>query len=77
MSPVIMYETTNCPRCNALNHELDKRSIEYTSVDVGTDGDAATMLSKRGFDLLPVISKDDKFFTEPLLDKQLKFIMED
>lgn len=77
MSQVIIYGTTNCPRCNALKHELDKRSIEYTSVDVRTDADAATMLSKRGFDLLPVISKDDKFFAEPLLEKQLKFIMED
>lgn len=76
MSQLFIYGTANCPKCQALKYQLDKRKIEYTYVDVRKDINAAAELELHGLDLLPVLSRDGKFFSDTSLEKQIQFAME-
>lgn len=52
MDKIVLY-STNCPMCNMLKSELDKRNIDYT---VCTD---VNEMLERGFKAAPVLQVGD------------------
>lgn len=55
MKNVTVYSLPNCKNCNTAKHELDKRGIAYTTVDLSEDVKALETIKGRGFKSAPVV----------------------
>lgn len=54
---ITLYTKPNCVQCTATKRALDKRGLEYTSVDVSVDGEALDLITKDwGFQQAPVVA---------------------
>lgn len=52
---VTVYTKPACTQCNATYRTLDKKGIEYQSVDITEDADALERLKALGFGSAPVV----------------------
>ncbi len=53
---VTVYTKPACVQCKATYRALDKKGIEYTSVDISVDPDALEQLKALGYQQAPVVT---------------------
>lgn len=56
---VTVYSKPACPACTATYRALDKKGIEYTTLDISVDADALEGLKALGFQQAPVVAAGD------------------
>lgn len=56
---VVVYSKPGCQPCKATYRALDKRGIEYTSIDVSTDPEALEYAKSLGHMESPVVVAGD------------------
>lgn len=67
---VMVYSTVTCPHCHMAKKYLDEKNIQYESIDVGADRDAAMALVERtGQMAVPVIEIGDELIVGFQKDK--------
>ena len=57
--PITIYTKPNCGQCDATKRRLDKRGLEYRSVDITEDAAAYEHILGLGYLQAPVVVVDD------------------
>ena len=73
MSQLTLYGTLGCNMCRALKQPLTCKHIDFKYVDIREDKEAAQKLIDKGFSTLPVLSRDDTYYTDQSLHKLIEF----
>lgn len=55
---ITVYSKPACVQCNATYRHLDKKGLEYTTVDISKDPDARQTIMDKGFMRAPVVVVD-------------------
>lgn len=62
---ITVYTTPTCRYCPLVKRYLDGKGIEYQTVDIEADREAAQMLWDKGYRSVPVTSDGVTFVTGP------------
>lgn len=55
---ITVYSKPACVQCNATYRHLDKKGLEYITVDISKDPDARQTIMDKGFMAAPVVVVD-------------------
>lgn len=55
MSEITIYTLPNCVQCDTTKKLMDRLGLEYTSIDLSTDQEAAKKVMDMGYKQAPVV----------------------
>ena len=59
---VTVYSKPNCVQCTATKNYLDKKGIEYNTVDITQDSAALDLILDKGFKAAPVVNAGEEWW---------------
>ena len=51
----VVYTKENCVQCTATKRRMDKKGIQYDTIDVSQNSDVRDLLIEEGFTQMPVV----------------------
>jgi glutaredoxin-like protein NrdH len=67
---VIVYTTPLCAPCEALKRSLSARGIDFTTIDLLMDEEAADRLEEKGIRSAPVLEVDGRLYAGAALSQE-------
>ena len=59
---VTVYSKPNCVQCTQTKKYLDKKGVEYTTIDITEDEQALNLILDKGFLAAPVVNDNDRWW---------------
>ena len=60
---VTVYSKPNCVQCTATKNYLDKKGIEYDTIDITQDSEAFDLIVDKGFKAAPVVNAGEAWWS--------------
>ena len=59
---VTVYSKPNCVQCTQTKKYLDKKGINYTTIDITEDAEAYDLIIEKGFKAVPVVNAGSEWW---------------